>query len=471
MIEIALALVIAATGLGLLAPITGRLPWPAVAALAVPVGGAVHMTVAAALLAVTGTVDPGAALVGDAVVGAAGLAVAIARRRVGLDLARAAGVAIAVTAAVVWLVWTVHLARLTPDSLRYLLGAADIQVPGAAAAIHPADLMKRQFGLQALHALSAFTDRAYVAFVAPLFGVFGTMFFGWLLWTRMAGTRAQRTLVLAATVVFVLGSNRFLYNFFYINGHMQTAVFMLIAIAGMWLAVVDDEPSWGLPAGLALGATLLLRPEAPIVAVLVLVPLAASRAGWTMRVLMTVPSAVSLVFWYGMVLWEHALGSRASLSDPVTGNIVAVLVSIAAVFVAGTGRWPRLIDWGVRAVVPAFAGALAAYALIDPSTLVDSVAATATNLIGYGLWIIAWPVTLLLLAVALLTHRVPESRLWTTPIMGFAFLFFLLPYIRESPWRVGSGDSGSRILTHMFLVVLAFVVIAFAGDDEGAEEE
>jgi hypothetical protein len=206
------------------------------------------------------------------------------------------------------------------------------------------------------------------------------------------------------------------------------------------------------------------------VAVLVLVPVAASSAGWTVRWAMTSPTFAALVLWYGMVLWEHASGGgQLSLSSPVTGNMVALVMSIAGVLMAGLGVLPRLVRVGSAALVPLLAVALAGYTILDPMRLWMAVDATARNLIGYGLWMIAWPVALLLLAVALFVHRVPEGRLWTTPIMGFAFLFFLLPYIRESPWRVGSGDSGNRILMHMFLVVVAFAIIALAGPDERSE--
>ncbi len=69
-----------------------------------------------------------------------------------------------------------------------------------------------------------------------------------------------------------------------------------------------------------------------------------------------------------------------------------------------------------------------------------------------------WSIGILLLAVALIVHEVPSSRLWTTPIVGLAVLWWLLPMIREGAWRVGAGDSGNRILAHMLAVVVAFLV-------------
>jgi hypothetical protein len=45
------------------------------------------------------------------------------------------------------------------------------------------------------------------------------------------------------------------------------------------------------------------------------------------------------------------------------------------------------------------------------------------------------------------------------PIVGFGILFFILPYLRGSAYRVGFGDSGSRIATHIVLVVVAYVLL------------
>lgn len=471
MIEVGIALALAASGYGILLGLCGRLPVAALGWLAFPVGAALHMFTSVGLFAFAGRVRPGAALAATASLGAAGWAVAVWNKGIDRDRLVTFACAAGGVALIAWFVWTVHLTRLTPDSLRYLLGTADIQLPNGAAEVHPLDLLKRQFGYQALHALSAFTGRGYLAAVSPIFGVAGLGFFSWLLATRIGGARRQRWLIIGTAVAFLLSSNRLLYNFFYINGHLIVGVFMLIAVAGMWMAIVDRQPQWALPAGLALGATILMRPEAPLVAVLVLVPVAASTAGWTIRWAMTMPTLAALVLWYGMILWEHAPGGGdLSLSSPVTGNMVALTLAIAGVLLAGLGVLPRLLRLGSTALVPLLAVALAAYTVIDPMKLWMAVDATFRNIIGYGLWMIAWPVALLLLAVALFVHRVPESRLWTTPIMGFAVLFFLLPYIRESPWRVGTGDSGNRILMHMILVVVAFVIIALAGDRSTEDE-
>jgi hypothetical protein len=50
--------------------------------------------------------------------------------------------------------------------------------------------------------------------------------------------------------------------------------------------------------------------------------------------------------------------------------------------------------------------------------------------------------------------------LWTVPILGFGLLYWLLPLLRDGAWRVGTGDSGNRILAHIIAVVVMFLVLA-----------
>ena len=62
--------------------------------------------------------------------------------------------------------------------------------------------------------------------------------------------------------------------------------------------------------------------------------------------------------------------------------------------------------------------------------------------------------------VALIVQAIPDARVWTVPIIGFALLHWALPYVREGAWRVGAGDSGNRIMAHYLAVTVIFLVLA-----------
>ncbi len=193
------------------------------------------------LLTQTGTLNPGLALSVTGVVGSAGVLVG---RLEAWDRRAAvwAGVTVGMTAVTVLLARTFHLTRLTPDSIRYLLFSADLRLPDALREIHPADFLLRQMGLPSLHAPSALTDRRYLASIGPLFGVSGLGFFVWSIWhyTRELLPR-PRWSVVAAAAIFLGTSNRLVYDAFYINTHIEVSVYLLIAIAGSWLAVAEGR--------------------------------------------------------------------------------------------------------------------------------------------------------------------------------------------------------------------------------------
>jgi hypothetical protein len=301
-----------------------------------------------------------------------------------------------------------------------------------------------------------------MASIAPLFGVSGLGLFTWLSWRLTQGSEARRRMWLVVGSVLFLGStNRLVYDSFYINTHIQMAVFLLIAVAGSWLAVTTDKPGWAWPAGLALAATLLMRPEAPLVVAVVLVAVAASRARWAVRWAMTLPSVVVMTLWYGIALWQHAnFGNRIALTAPVFGSLVAVFSATGVTIAGGWGRARSVVRHFDLIAIAGLALLVAGYGARTPDVVVVSIKATFRNLTYDGMWMLTWVAALGLLAVALLVQRVPDSRLWTVPILGFGLLYWLLPLLRDGAWRVGTGDSGNRILAHIIAVVVMFLVLA-----------
>ena len=293
MAEILIGASLAVSGFGILAPVRRDVPGWTRVWLSFPIGAAVYLVVALSLIILTGTLTPEVALGLSAGLGVVGLVVAASTQRPGLADVKWGAYAVGVAVVTVIVARGLHLTRLTPDSLRYLLAANDLALPEAFEQVHRADLLLRQIGLPSLHTLSELTDRRYMASIAPLFGVSGLGLFTWLSWRLTQGSEARRRMWLVVGSVLFLGStNRLVYDSFYINTHIQMAVFLLIAVAGSWLAVTTDKPGWAWPAGMALAATLLMRPEAPLVVAVVLVAVAASRASWAVRWAMTLPSVV-----------------------------------------------------------------------------------------------------------------------------------------------------------------------------------
>jgi hypothetical protein len=183
---------------------------------------------------------------------------------------------------------------------------------------------------------------------------------------------------------------------------------------------------------------------------------------------MALPAVFTMSLWYGIVLWQNAFdGDVISLTAPVFGSLVAVLGAALVVIIGGLQSAQRWIGYTDRVALAGLALLVVFYAIRTPDILVTAVQATYQNLTYDGLWLLTWVGALGLLAVALIVQRIPDARLWTVPIVGFGLLFWLLPLLRGGAWRVGTGDSGNRILAHVLSVVVAFLVLA-AQDNKAA---
>lgn len=469
--EAGIALTLITAGGLLLMPWAKDVTAPMRACLAFPLGLGAYLVVALGMVVTVGTLDPPLALGLTAVAGIAGFAYGGLRAWSSRDVlwllaAVAAGLVMVIIARLI------HFTRLTPDSLRYLLASNDLVVPDALAAFHPSDLHERSLGLPALHALSDLTDRRYLATIGPLMGLSGFgLFLGvaWQATRRMANS--SRVLLVVTALAFLITSNRLIYDAFYINTHIFVAVFVLVTMTGMWQAVTCGMKGWAFPAGLALSVTLLLRPEAPLLVALILVVVAASRADLAARLWLSVPSLVVLAVWYG-TLWQHSPGGeQVALDAPIFGAIAAVLGSAVVLFAA---RVPSLERWGRRVdlvLIGGLAAVLAVFVAVEPATFTASADATFRNVVLLeGHWQVTWPAVTSMVAVALLIGRDPSLRLWVVPVVGYGLLWWLLPFLRDGPWRVGTGDSGNRILAHILFPAVVYVVLAVASTNPASSQ-
>jgi hypothetical protein len=156
------------------------------------------------------------------------------------------------------------------------------------------------------------------------------------------------------------------------------------------------------------------------------------------RVLVTMPTSVTAVLWFGAGLWSRAPGERGlELADTSVGG---ALIGIGLVLVATLAGRPRLSRWMMAApwlAVTAMTAILALEYRSQPELLLESVGATARNLAGEGMWGVSWIVLGVLGAGALFSDGFENDRFFVIPIAGFGVMFWLLIYLREGSYRVG----------------------------------
>jgi len=474
--EAIIAMTLVTVGFVLLGRWSGDLGEVGRLVLALPVGAAVYLIVAMGMVVFVGTLEPVVALGLTALCGVGGMAIG-GRRAWNGKAFRWLAVALGTTMIVVVAARLLHLTRLTPDSLRYILASNNLVMPDALGAMHPVDLHNRNLAVPSLHALSDLTDRRYLASIGPLFGAAGFGLFVYLTWQATARVeRAARVSLIAAATVYLVMSNRLIYDVFYIHTHIYVAVYVLVGMTGIWFVATRASPGWAVPAGLSLAVTLLIRPETPLVVALLLVVAASAGAGRASRLWLGLPAVVVVGVWYG-TLWSWVPGGdRIAVDAPIFGGIVAVVGAAAVLLLAEIPALARTVHQIDLILVGLLGLVLGIFIAVDPGMLVDSVEATVSNLVLFqGRWHVTWPVLLALIGGALVFARGPDTRLWSVPVVGYLLIWWLLPYLRGNPWRVGTGDSGNRILAHIIFVAVAYLVIAaartYVADGEPPEGE
>jgi hypothetical protein len=388
---------------------------------------------------------------------------------------RASGLALA-GATVVFVVGAVGaFTRLTPDSIDYLTIAGGFERFGAFPDLSSSQILKRQFVVPVLQTGGVVTGLGYFMTLTTLIVASG---FGFMVWLgteslRRVGVSIQRVAVAGVLVgAFVLSTNRVLFHLFYVNGHGIFAALLLIAVGLVWHATSTRKWSVAVLAGIAAAAIVPLRAEGIIVVAFFTLPVLVSsatpmRARWAI----VTPIAAVALLWNGVVLRQVLPADQFGvLSTPVTTLVVAAgLVAIVA-----ASRIPiiaRLLH-SAPAVAFFFLVAYTAARVVRGSTsFYDTMEAMGANVAASGFWATFWWVAPLAIAVCIATVRVAHQSRLLWGLASFPIALLAFTYIRGSSYRVGSGDSGNRMLMHVVFVIGLYLIVAVGQLAAGVKEE
>ncbi len=482
MIEAGVMAWLAAIGYAAMSPLWTRVRPVGLAAMAFPIGASTYVLAGLGLVLVDAFSTLAALVVASVAAGA--VAASFGRRRLAEPGAVRTVIftlgGVVAAAGLLSLVFQgVHLTRLTVDSIRNLLTAEALERTGTLDAVHRGDLRMRQFFVPLLHTAGVIGGRGYAASATPLFALSGFVAAGWFAWeglVAMATPRRWRISLLAAAAFLVLTTNRIVYHAFYVNGHMVFAVLIVILAGSVWLALGRGELRLLVPAALAVAATPVLRPEAVITSAIFLIPAVTShRIPVPYRWMMAAPYLAATVAWYGVGYRPHAVATDLGLTGPIYGNLIVAAGVAAAIAVSALPRIGaaagRAAPWLTFAAVAFY---LAVRALEDSDILEVALSATGANIAFDGMWGVFWWVVPLFAVGAVLVARPPLSGIWAVPLLTYGVALFVFAYLRGGGYRTGTGDSGNRMLVHVTLVLVVYLVLAAgravapSGDDGGS---
>lgn len=355
-----------------------------------------------------------------------------------------------------------HLVKYHIDSFRYLDSALLISQDNfnLASMNH---YMKRSLVVPALHSFAPLYGEYYVRSVTP---VLSLALLGSMVWALAAYSEGSKKMIafIAVLMIFLLvTNNRYVFNSFYINGHLIFAIYTWLAALMAWslsINPVKQPKSIGLILFCAsISVLVAVRPEGFIIASLfVALVLLSERCDTSIKSVSVLWFTVSVLMWYGYVAFNQSSGymySDLSLMAPFILSIILIL-GLVVLEKTPVGQYKNLI---IFSILPFLALILLVFYMMNPSILNDSIYATYHNiLLGAGSWGYSLILLLALLVFAVaINHGRALTYLWL-PVLCILVVFFLLAYLRGSPYRIGNGDSLNRMLIQV--VPLATFAVA-----------
>jgi hypothetical protein len=438
---------------------------PARAAVVAPVIGVLLYLLCSFVLLAIGSYSKTASYLMSLAIASTGLVIVWSRGR-SCVTARLKGsftgfvLSVACLVVVVWLSHQFPAVRVTKDSLGYLLSATVVSEFGSFEHARSIDVLKRLAVISLMHATGAMQALGYSISITPIFGMMTLALLGLAIheeYRRQNASAWITAVVVILAVGYLVSINRFAYMFFYINGHMMFACFLLAAIVFGAVASRDQSRGFLLLSALAYAVLPWLRVEGVLVGGLFLaMHTTSSELVLRDRLLLVVPFVATGLGWWAHVVPSVTVISHPSLFDPMIGNIAALLALIFFVVVCRNSNLVR--RWGPPAILLVLLAALLVLSTIDSGQVVatsfDAMWANMTRLEDWGYFWLIVPVVSLVVFIA----RHDDSRRWYLyGIVAYMILLLALPVLRDNPYRVGSSDSGNRMLIHVMPLMLLYL--------------
>jgi len=464
--DILVAIWIVLLGIGTVAAVSRPLGAWGVASLA-PIAGTVAYVVSGLVLVALGSFSASRSLLFASVIVVGGNAVWSVSTRSSIrwrTLALGGAGSVGIAAAVASIPMVRDLARFTTDSFQYLVSAGFLERTGGIGGIEPIFVMKRLFATPSIHAAAVSSGEGFSAFWGPLIAVATISTTVWLVWglfEEIGLVRRWRLLIIGVTGVFALSTNQIVFHAFYVNGHMLFAAFALMGVGVGWVAARTGRWEMAYLSAMGFVALIPLRAEGVIVGAILLIPiLSVHSVPQAVRWLYVSTFAVVGVLWYGTVLSADLGLAESDLITPVYLNLALVAALVVLVVVLQYKPLRRYLDvlpWLMIAALSVFIGVAV---VVVPDLVSSTLQVMLSNILVNGRWGAFWIVTVLLMYVSLVAVFVPEQKVIIFGLVGFSLGLVIFSILRGSPYRVGFGDSGNRMLMHIVPLVLLYVMSA-----------
>ncbi|MBH0098519.1 hypothetical protein I6E68_05105 [Salinibacterium sp. NSLL150] len=357
-----------------------------------------------------------------------------------------------------------RLVAWSKDSFEYLVNASLIANNHLDAA--SLDLLpKRLIGVPLLHAAANLGGEHYLPAITPLIAGLTIAVIVWLAWVALAPRIDHRiaAVVIVSCLLALVTVNRYVFNAFYVNGHLLFGMLIVVLVGCGWLIATKTEVNRAALItlmALSIVALSVIRAEAPIAVALALLPVLLNQEfSVRERSLLLGLFGISTIAWQSFVAIMYVAGdSRVPVS--VLGLLALGIAALGGVPLLRLKLLTRKRSIFLVSAQALLWVALAILAMRQPDVLIDSLRATVDNaVLGAG----SWGYSLLLLGIVVavaLFAKLPRGEMMRFPIVTFIPVAFLLAYLREAAYRVGAGDSLNRMWIQLLPLAVFYLIIA-----------
>lgn len=311
------------------------------------------------------------------------------------------------------------------------------------------------------HALSRSFQVDYLWIFLPAYSAFFLISFSWMIRDMIksiSGNNRQSNFFSLFAVLLVVSSSFMVFNFYYINNHMFTAVHFTLFFLLAWKGLNDKSDRLLILATIILLPSLLMRFE-NILFVLIFATLLASfiPAGRTVRSIFYL-SGLSAAFVSLLYLYTLTGGGSGFISSErmVQTGLLGLAFSFSGLLI---GRW----DWSANAwnkgrtyipYIMLISGVLAVSRsfIFDFDTAGISIPIVLYNMLDTNIWNHFW---YLIIFLAIFFWIIPVNKNYdyqlfiTTGILIFILFTIELSHLRDGVYRIGAGDSANRMIVHI----------------------
>jgi hypothetical protein len=253
-------------------------------------------------------------------------------------------------------------------------------------------------------------------------------------------------------------SDLFLFHVFYIHVNMISGLYMYLLVFAIDKMQQEPRGGYALLALLSLIAFSLLRIEAPLFAVAILL-LTTFRKGWSYvdRLRLILPFTLFIMAWYARVYFM--LPDNPDLLSK--GLAIAIIAGLVGFGLFAVCSGVKLSDPVVKQThVLTLSGLLlvtVAFTFVKPEHMFTSFINIVRNILVSGDWGLTWYVILFFATQLYFVGWRSMERHWLlVVVVGYCLLVNNLAYFTSS-YRDGASDSGNRLVLQVLPLVILYL--------------